>query len=190
MPIMKLSGILSFALVLAAAGCGSSGNGNQSADGGGTGGKLTGTGGVSGTGTGGSSGTGCGDTPACVTNLLTAGCLPAGTCVVQSDLTTFTANSCYSNGAKVITTIAASGDITVRLTKSGGATCLTEIVTSAADGGSGSFVIQNPGGATVATGTGNTDGTSTITCGGQTYNVTDMGSCKIDSSGCTDGTCQ
>jgi hypothetical protein len=186
MKIMKPSAVLLLAFTLTTAACSSSSS-SSSTDGGGTGGAL-------GTGAGGGGGSNsCGDTPACVANLF-SGCMTSGTCVSQTDLTTFSSNTCYSNGTKSMTTFdLATGNAMLRIVKSNGTTCLTVNVVQDSSGNS-TGTIKNAAGTTVATETDiiDPDGGAemvTISCGGQTYHVTDPGSCGMSSTTCTDGTC-
>ena len=95
-------GILSFAFAM---GCGGSSGGSGGPDGGGPSGGISGNGGIlggsGGAGGGGGANTGACNYPSCLANLATT-CVPSGTCVEQSDLTTLGTNTCYSNGVKVL----------------------------------------------------------------------------------------
>ena len=210
---------LSFVLAFGPGACGSSssnGNFNGSAGSNGSTGGSLGSGGT--TGAGGTSGGGgttaigswC-DVPPCLAKLIT-GCTPSGTCIRQmsgSISTGITANTCYSNGVKqsrVETLDSAFTSATFVLTFSrSGITCFSEGGTSTvgAGGNSGSLAVsvRNGSGVVVATVTlAAITGETTVTWGGQTYTVTNMGSCgmtmpNIGGTGgtagadCTQGSC-
>jgi hypothetical protein len=103
---------LAVGILALTAGCGGSGSptgidGGKGAGGGG--GGISGSGGAGGVlggngGAGGTTSTGACNYPSCVASLA-ATCAPSGTCVEQSDATTFATNDCYSNGVKVLTTL-------------------------------------------------------------------------------------
>ncbi|MEO8213793.1 MAG: hypothetical protein ABI560_11400 [Myxococcales bacterium] len=208
---------LSFALALGMVACGSSsGNGaggNNGSSGGASGslGGMTGSqGGSTGTtGSGGSLGGGgatgaCANVPPCLANLATS-CMPSGTCVQQTTTNATTGsssiNSCYSNGVKEAFTtminIATMSATFLGTVSKSGSTCFTESadlpLTGAGD--NTTFTIKNAAGATVATITVNsTTDTQTLTCGGQTYDITNLGDCGMPmgttpSDNCTDGAC-
>ncbi len=183
-------------------GCG--GSSSSSLDGGGAtqgpsgdaGGALGGTGGVMG-GNGGAGGGGGGSAgscnyPSCLASLATS-CQPSGTCVEQTDTTTFAINTCYSNGVKVITAVdLTSGSGTVTF-KNGSTVCYTFAAGASATGAE-TLTIKNAAGTTIATGTTDTAGNTTITCTGGSP-VTLNSSCQ-DATGtasstasCTTGTC-
>ena len=172
-----------------AAGCGgSSGVGDGGIPQGGMGGGG-GMGGNGGAGGGGSSGS-C-NAPSCISSLLTS-CQTSGTCVEQTDTTTFATNQCYSNGVKVLSSFdLTSGAATVTY-KNGSTTCYS--ISVAGLTGTATLTVKNASGQTIATGTTdvNTNAT-TITCtGGQA--VTLNAACDAVTGGsstttCTTGTC-
>jgi hypothetical protein len=164
--------------------------------GGGGGGQLgsggsTGRDGGIGDGSQDGSSTGCDpNLPACVADLFNA-CTPSGSCVEQTDMMTDknTTNDCYSNGVKTVSTSTVVSSnmftATIRFVKPDGSTCFSDNFNF--DGsGNGTSTLTNASGATVATGTFDTNG-STLTCGGRTYNL-----CKDSGTEnkCTMGTCQ
>ncbi|MEP6652594.1 MAG: hypothetical protein ABJA82_04510 [Myxococcales bacterium] len=205
-------------------GCGSSsgnGAGGESGKGGkngttgatgGTSGSLGGTTGSQGgstdtTGSGGTPGGGgangaCANIPPCLATL--AACAPSGTCVQQKTSNAMTgsisSNTCYSNGVKeafvTMINIATMSEAILGTFSKSGSTCFTEsadIPLAGAD--STTITFKNGAGATIATLTSDTaTGTDTLTCGGQTYDVTNLGDCGMPmgttpASNCTDGTC-
>jgi hypothetical protein len=129
--------------------------------------------------------------PSCLADLL-ANCTPSGTCVEQVDLTTYSSNVCYSNGVKELMSLDMTTGVAVVTVKNGNTTCFTLEEVAPVIGTSSSLTIKNGSGQTVATGTNNSDGTTTITCtGGQP--VTFDSSCDPMSSAattnCTEGSC-
>jgi hypothetical protein len=215
----RLSLCLSFVVAAGVAGCGSSSSngsggsngalgGSNGAAGGSNGaaGGTHGSGGAGPAGTGGAGGataSGCGDVPPCLANLLT-NCMPSGTCIEQqSDPTNFTMvtdNFCYSNGVKQssVTTIdlASSSVSSVTTFSKAGSTCFSEEGTfGGAGGGTGSINVKNGAGSVVAVLSANAAGDTTVTCGGQTYVIRDMGACAMPGNGgasgadCTMGSC-
>lgn len=120
-------------------------------------------------------------------------CTPAGACTLQSSVTASAA--CFANGVKLFTTRdSVTGAADLRWVNGTGSTCYTETVT-VRDGGSVlDTIIKDPSGATLATGTSGSDGTVTITCGGQTYDLGAFGCSgdggRITLSDCAAGTCQ
>ena len=182
---------LAVGILVLAAGCGGSSSSNPDGGGGAVGGAAGGGGGVGGTGGGGASGS-C-NYPSCLANLATS-CQPSGTCVEQTDTTTFASNVCYSNGVKVITALnLTSGSATITF-KKGSTTCYTfEAGVSAT--GTEALTIKNASGAVIATGTSDTTGSATtITCTGGAP-VTLNASCQdatgtgSSTSSCTTGIC-
>lgn len=187
----KLGMIVVLAVAGLAVACGgsSSASGDSGADGAtqGTAG-AGGSGGTAGAGGGAGGGTsGSCNAPSCLTSLYSS-CEPSGTCVSQTDTTTFATNSCYSNGVKEIMTIALSG---IAITyKKGTSTCYSINIDS-----TGAISFKNAAGSVVATGTyDSTTTATTVTCtGGQA--VTVNSSCDSSTMGgtsapdCTQGTC-
>ena len=138
---------------------------------------------------GSSNSTGACNYPSCIASLGTT-CAPSGTCVEQTDATTFATNTCYSNGVKSITSInATTGEIILTI-KNGSSTCYSMTAAAAASGSSYALTINNGSGQTIATGTDDiTTGGMTVTCtGGQP--VTLDPSCDTGmNSTCATGTC-
>jgi hypothetical protein len=134
--------------------------------------------------------TGC-NFPSCLADLL-ATCTPSGTCVEQVDLATYSSNVCYSNGVKELMSMDPTTGVALVTFKNGSTTCFTLEEVASASGTSSSLTIKNGSGQTVATGTNNSGGTTTITCtGGQP--VTFDSSCDPTSAAattdCAEGSC-
>jgi hypothetical protein len=202
-PFGICASVLSLLVPLLGAGCGSGAKSNPDAGGSdrGVGGSGSGGGGGSNSGTGGAGGSsGSCNPPACILslfNLVTSSCAPAGTCVTQAAGTGFA--TCYSNGVKVFTGQSTEGG-SIRQTKSDGTDCFTEtFLTTFLDGGGAIFNLtyKNASGATIATGTSDSDGKFILNCEGQSF---DPASCPSDGGSggggmggtmtCTLGTCQ
>lgn len=123
--------------------------------------------------------------PSCLVSLYSS-CQPSGTCVTQTDMTTFASNTCYSNGVKEIMTIAATGEtFTV---KNGTSTCY-----SFESDSTGAIKFKNGSGSVVATGTYNSaTKVTTVTCTGGaavTLNAACDSASSSSTANCTDGTC-
>jgi hypothetical protein len=96
-------------------------------------------------------------------------CAPAGTCVFSTDAGTST--FCYGNGTMGYLT-QTSTLTTIRETKTSGADCLTELITTPPDAGlnlATGYVWIDGTGAIIATGTVDDQRNLTITCGGQSW---------------------
>lgn len=197
-----LGTFLAVGILALTVGCG--GSGSPSLDGGGAGGvtqSTFGNGGTSGGnggifgGNGGASGgggsTGACNYPSCLASLGTT-CAPSGTCVEQTDTTTFATNDCYSNGVKVLTSFDLTSGAIVATFKNASGICYTFNIGASTTGAS-TYTIKNGSGQTIATGTSDTAGTTTtITCtGGQpvTLNSACDTSGTSSSASCTTGTC-
>jgi len=169
-------------------GKGAGGGGGGISGSGGAGGVLGGNGGA-----GGTTSTGACNYPSCVASLA-ATCAPSGTCVEQSDATTFATNDCYSNGVKVLTTLNLTSGSAVVTYKNGSTTCYS-IEAASTNGTTFTLTVKNAAGATIATGTEDDSGTTpvaTVTCtGGQavTLNSACDTSGTSSSASCTTGTC-
>ena len=169
-----------------------------------TGGQLGSVGGSTGTGGAGGSGTtSCPNTavPSCLQAF--QGCLPAGTCVMQTtgsvQSLSLGSNSCYSNGVKTVITetVTATGEVTVTSTVSkNGTVCFSEVVSGTAADPNPVISVKNGAGTTVATVTNSADGNSSVvTCTGGTPVVLPdgcdfSGVMDMTTGDCTDGVCQ
>ena len=176
----KLGMIVVLGVAGLAVACGGSSSTSGDSGAGGTAGGGGGTGGTAGAG-GGTSGT-C-NAPNCLASLYTS-CEPSGTCVTQTDMTTFASNTCYSNGVKEVMTIAATG-ATITY-KKGTSTCY-----SLESDATGAVKFKNASGSVIATGTYNsTTQATTVTCAGGSA-VTLNADCTSAGSSdtCTDGVC-
>ena len=212
---LSLLGSLVLAGLVALGACGNDNSPGTGGKGGGTvatGGSRGGTGGVAGAAggragaTGGRSGaggvSGCTNIPSCLQFLIN--CAPAGTCMSQTTITlsppSGTFSKCYSNGVKQATTAplsgttaAATGTTTVSLN---GTFCYAYDVplgAGGAGGGSSSLVFKNASGGVLATVVSANATTTTLSCGGQTYQVASSCTSAVASAGtsttCAAGTC-
>jgi len=155
----------------------------------GTGGLGT-TNGTGGSGTtGGNGSTGTCNIPSCIATLMNA-CVPSGTCVDQTDLTTYSSNDCFANGVKIITSVDMTTLAIVMTYKNGSSTCYSVEATGTTT--TAALTIKNASGTVVATGTEDTTST-TLTCtGGQPVTLDancDSTALTGDTSNCTTGTC-
>jgi len=181
----KLGMIVALGVAGLAVACGGSSSTSGDSGAGGT----AGGGGTGGTGGGGALGS-C-NAPSCMTGLLSS-CTPTGTCVAQSDLTTLSSNTCYSNGVKQIVSTSTTGTMTMTL-KNGSSICYSMDIALTAQPSTVTF--KNASGSVVATGTyDSTTQATTVTCtGGQA--ITLNSSCQSIASAigggstCTDGAC-
>ncbi|MGA7744487.1 MAG: hypothetical protein ABSF35_24495 [Polyangia bacterium] len=224
---MRTLGIfLAFEILALTVGCG--GNSTASTDGGGgaqqgpvagagggggttMAGPIAGTGGAGGGGVagGGSGAGGIGGSagscnyPSCLASLATT-CVPSGSCVSQTDTTTFATNTCYSNGVKEIESVnvnTTTGSVTVTLTyEKGNSTCYSVDVAGISAAGSGgpiTMTFKNASGSTIGTGTvDSTTNAVTITCtGGQpvilnsSCDTSSYAAASSTTSTCTAGVC-
>lgn len=138
-------------------------------------GTGTGTGTITGTGTGTGTNTGTGipdgcNAPSCLTTLYGDCAAPSGTCVEQSDAATMSSNICFSNGAKMITSMDATGMVTTF--KNGSKVCfsmvadLTSMIGLIGGEGTMTIALKNGAGATVGTISSDANGQTTMTCAG------------------------
>jgi hypothetical protein len=197
-----LGTFLAVGILALTVGCGGS-NGTGMDGGGGAAGAFggpggTGAGGVSniggsgGPGAGGSTGTtGC-NYPSCLASLATT-CQPSGTCVQQTDLTTYASNTCYSNGVKLISSFDLTSGAIVVTFKNASGICYTFNIASSATGSTSTYTIKNAAGQAIATGMSDGAGNTIITCtGGQpvTLNANcDSSTGASSSANCTQGVC-
>jgi len=208
-----LLGSLVFAGFVTLGACGddsSSGTGGKGGGTAATGGNKGGTGGVAGAAggrggaTGGRSGaggvSGCTNIPSCLQFLLN--CAPAGTCMSQTTITlsppSGTFSKCYGNGVKQATTAPLSGSTATGTTivSLNGTFCYAYDIPLGAggtSGGSSSLVFKNASGGVLATVVSANATTTTLSCGGQTYQVASSCTSAVASAGtsttCTAGTC-
>jgi len=218
----KAGTVVTFGILVVAVGCGgSSGSGSEGGVGVGAGGSVMGTmgnGGDSGVvvGKGGAGGVGLGaggaggvalgsggsggsssspgscNLPSCVASLATT-CTPSGTCTSQTDATTFSSNTCYSNGVKVLTTLDLTAQTEVVTYKNGSSVCYSFNVSGDATGAT-TFTLKNGSGQTIATGATDANNNFTITCpGGQPVtidpNCDSPAPSGTPATSCTVGTC-
>ncbi len=182
-----------------------SAGGTTGAAGGSTGavGGTTGAaGGSTGTVGGGGATGACSQVPACLTDL-TTNCVPGGTCMSQRTGTVLTGDlvsaSCYSNGVKEAVSSAidfttSAVTTTFKLSKNG-VTCFSYEISQGAGGAGGAgslttppITIKNGAGVAVATLMTTDTGTTTVTCGGKTYDITNAGDCTGMGAGGASGT--
>ena len=205
----KVGTVVAFGIFVLAAGCGSSSSSSGSDGSVGAGGSVQGTmgnggsGGV-GLGTGGAIGVGLGtggagggnsgscNLPSCIASLATT-CRPSGTCTSQSDTTTLSSNTCYSNGVKVLTTLDLTTQTEVVTYKNGSSVCYSFNVAGNAAGAT-TFTLKNASGQTIATGATDVNQNFTITCpGGQPVTIDPScdspGTSGTPAASCTTGTC-
>jgi hypothetical protein len=135
------------------------------------------------------------DYPQCLKDLQ-SGCVPSGSCTMQTDLSTFSTNVCYANGVKFSSGVSLGTLESVTTWKNGASVCYS-VGTASASSTSADLTWKNPAGNVVATAHEDlTANTITITCTGATAvtlpldcNSNSSGGSNADAGTCAQGTC-